>query len=197
MTGMGEGMSKIRQARIQDARDIGRIEVDTWRETYAGMLPDKVLLGMSVDRQAAFWTNELWLGANDVRVVEDRRHGVVAFGQCGPQRNPKLGFGGEVYTLYVHPEAQGSGIGRQLLMALFSRLVEQGHDSALVWVVRANPARFFYEHVGGKLSLHRPIPVGGRAVPALGYGWRDLPDVVDRFARQDPRLASGQRGVRR
>ena len=32
-------MAKVRQGRIQDAHDIARIEVDTWRETYAGMVP--------------------------------------------------------------------------------------------------------------------------------------------------------------
>jgi GNAT superfamily N-acetyltransferase len=182
-------MGIIRQARLGDARAIGRIEVETWRSTYAGMLPDRVLLGMSTQRQTASWTGFLRHRPGDVFVAqadppETGGEGrILGFGNCGPQRDQAFGFGGEVYTLYVAPESQGSGLGRQLLLALFARLVHCGHRSALVWVVRANPARFFYECLGGKLVLHRPIPVGGEPVEAVGYGWRDLPALLDRDAK--------------
>ena len=181
-------MGTIRQARLQDARAIGRIEVETWRATYAGMLPDRVLLGMSEQRQTASWAGFLRSRAGDVWVAQQPhpRSGeerIVGFGNCGPQRDGGLGYGGEVYTLYVAPEAQGEGVGRQLLLVLFARLVDCGHRSALIWVVRANPARFFYERLGGKLVLHRPIPVGGAPVESIGYGWKDLRAVIEREAR--------------
>ena len=35
-------MTVIRPARAADAAAIGRIHVETWRDTYAGMLPDRV-----------------------------------------------------------------------------------------------------------------------------------------------------------
>ena len=38
-------MSAIRHAQIEDAKAVARIEVETWRATYAGMLPDRILLG--------------------------------------------------------------------------------------------------------------------------------------------------------
>jgi ribosomal protein S18 acetylase RimI-like enzyme len=177
-------MSAIRQARLADAPAIGRIEVETWRSTYAGMLPDRVLLGMSEQRQTASWAGFLRHRPGDVYVAESgaaRR--LVGFGNCGPQRDRALGFAGEVYTLYVASDAQGAGFGRQLLMGLFTRLVHCGHRSALIWVVRANPARFFYERLGGKLVLHRSIPMNGTAVEAVGYGWTDLPALLDRDAR--------------
>ena len=44
-------MDVVRPARLEDARAIARIEVETWRSTYAGMLPDRVLLNMSERRQ--------------------------------------------------------------------------------------------------------------------------------------------------
>ncbi len=33
-----------------DAGEIARVHVDTWRDTYAGIRPDHVLLRMSTDR---------------------------------------------------------------------------------------------------------------------------------------------------
>jgi ribosomal protein S18 acetylase RimI-like enzyme len=182
-------MSVIRQAVLGDARAIGRIEVETWRSTYAGMLPDRALLGMSVQRQTASWAGFLRHRPGDVFVAQAVRSEagtegrILGFGNCGPQREQAFGFGGEVYTLYVAPESQGAGLGRQLLLALFARLVHCGHRSALVWVVRANPARFFYERLGGKQALHRPIPIGGEHVEAVGYGWRDLRALLDREAK--------------
>jgi len=183
-------VSVIRQARLTDARAIGRIEVETWRATYAGMLPDRVLLGMSEQRQAMSWASFLRHRPDDVYVAEAGGAGgrLVGFGNCGPQRDPAFAFAGEVYTLYVQPDAQGGGLGRQLLLALFARLRDGGHRSALVWVVRANPARFFYERLGGKLTLERPIPIGGRAVDAVGYGWSDLGAVLEREARSRARF---------
>jgi ribosomal protein S18 acetylase RimI-like enzyme len=176
-------MGVIRQARLGDARAIGRIEVDTWRSTYAGMLPDRVLLAMSQERRIASWAGVLRHRPGDVYVAIDQGRGIAGFGDCGPQRDGTFAFAGEVYTLYVSPDAQGRGFGRQLLIALFARLVDCGHRSALVWVVRANPARFFYERLGGKLVLHRPIPVSGTPVEAIAYGWKDLRAVIDRQAR--------------
>jgi len=179
-------MSTIRRARLQDARTIARIEVETWRTTYAGMLPDRVLLRMSTERQAGSWAGFLRQRPGDVLVAQQAQPTgdiVVGFGNCGPQRDALLGYAGEVYTLYIAPEAQGRGFGRLLLLGLFARLVQLGHRSALVWVVRANPARFFYERLGGKLVLHRPIPLGGAPIEAIAYGWMDLPALLDRQAR--------------
>jgi GNAT superfamily N-acetyltransferase len=181
----GDGTNTIRQARLGDARAIGGIEVETWRSTYAGMLPDRVLLGMSDQRQTASWAGFLRHRPGDVYVAESGAPAarLMGFGNCGKQRDAAFGFAGEVYTLYVAPAWQGTGLGRQLLLALFARLVHCGHRSALIWVVRANPARFFYERMGGKLVLHRSIRLGGEPVEAVGYGWRDLGALLDRDAQ--------------
>ena len=53
-------------------------------------------------------------------------------------------------------------------------LVAAGRTSALVWVIKANPSRFFYQRMGGKFVLTRRIRVGGELVDAIAYGWPDL-----------------------
>lgn len=155
-------------ATCRDVAAIAAVEVDTWRATYAGILEDAVLLRLSVPRQAAMWSFELrrrrvWLWREEGRVL--------GFSHGGAQRDRALPCDGEVYTLYVHPDAQGIGIGRRLLAAVFTDLVGQGVRSVLLWVLRDNPSRFFYERMGGQLMLTRDIPVGGQPVPALGYAW--------------------------
>lgn len=179
----------VRPARLADAETIARVEVETWRTTYAGMLPDRVLLGMSERRQTASWAGFLRHRPDDVRISQTVKGSVTGFGNCGAQRDSAIDFAGEIYTLYVLPDAQGNGAGRSLLLALFSRLVAMGYGSALVWVVRANPARYFYERLGGKQVMYRPIPVGGQPIEAVAYGWRDLAAVLGRHARSGDGLA--------
>jgi ribosomal protein S18 acetylase RimI-like enzyme len=179
----------VRQARLEDAQAIGRIEIETWRSTYAGILPDRTLLGMSERRQTSSWMSFLRHRPQDVWVAQNAKSELLAFGNCGAQRDGAVSFAGEVYTLYVLPDAQGQGLGRRVLLALFGRLVESGHASGLVWVVRANPARFFYERLGGHQVMHRPIPVGGEPVPAIAYGWSDLKTMLGRHARSGDGLS--------
>jgi ribosomal protein S18 acetylase RimI-like enzyme len=185
----GGAMTAVRQARLEDARAIARIEIETWRTTYAGMLPDRVLLGMSERRQTASWASFLRYRPEDVLVAQQAGAALSGFGNCGPQRDRGVDFAGEVYTLYVQPDAQGQGMGRLLLRGLFARLLDSGHRSALAWVVQGNPARFFYERLGGKQVLRRAIPVGGQPVQAIAYGWRDLETLLGRRAQSRGGLA--------
>jgi ribosomal protein S18 acetylase RimI-like enzyme len=169
---------RIRPAEASDVDAIARIEVETWRATYAGMLPDRVLVGMSERRQQGAWTGLVRFRPGDVIVVEDSDSGVIGFGNCGVQRDPSLPYAGEVFTLYVTPDSQNRGVGRRLIGALFERMQQTGKNSALIWVIRANPSRFFYERLGGKNVLTRRIRVGGEPVDAIAYGWPDLSAFV-------------------
>ena len=38
----------VRPARIEDAPAIAEVHIQTWRETYAGLMPTEMLAGLSV-----------------------------------------------------------------------------------------------------------------------------------------------------
>ena len=46
-------MSLIRPATLEDAPAIARVHVDTWRTTYAGIVPDEHLAKLSYERSQA------------------------------------------------------------------------------------------------------------------------------------------------
>jgi ribosomal protein S18 acetylase RimI-like enzyme len=165
---------RFRPAQMEDIGAIARIEVETWRATYAGMLPDRLLISMSERRQKSSWAGLVRYRPGDVIVAEQEGDGVVGFGNCGAQRDPSLPYTGEVFTLYVTPDSQNLGVGRRLVGALFDRLLEKGRTSALIWVIAANPSRYFYERMGGRLILTRHIRVAGEPVEAVAYAWPDL-----------------------
>ena len=168
----------IRPAVAADAGAIGRVYVETWGTTYAGMLADRVLVGMSEVRQSARWAQ--WFarpGKDFALVAQDRRAGVVGFASSGPvrMRTPLAGGGtGEVFTLYVLPDFQGRGIGRRLLGGAFQGLVDRRYGAALVWVLAANPARFFYESLGGRRVAEQQERLWGTELPEYAYHWPDL-----------------------
>ncbi len=164
----------IRPARPSDARAIAGLDIETWRETYPGMLPEHYLVGLSRRRREVAWREAILNDPGDVLVAVDGEGAVVGFGSCGSNRGDP-GYAGEVFTLYVAPDCQNRGIGRRLLRALFARLAAKGFASAIVWVLAANPSRFFYSRLGGREVSRKRFSVGGVFVEAAGYGWRDLP----------------------
>ena len=174
----------IRPARPGDASGIARLDVETWRATYAGVLSTAYLVGLSERRREAGWRSVILREPLDVRVAVDATGAILGFGSCGPNRGDR-GFTGEVFTLYVAPDWQNRGIGRRLLIALFRRLVAAGRRSAILWVLRDNPSRFFYERLGARQISRKPLAVGGAAVQAIAYGWQDLPGFLAEVSSED------------
>jgi ribosomal protein S18 acetylase RimI-like enzyme len=174
----------IRPARPADARGIACIDVETWRTTYAGVLSTPYLVGLSERRREAGWRSVILREPRDVRVAVDPTSAILGFGSCGPHRSDRS-YAGEVFTLYVAPDWQNQGIGRRLLIALFRRLVAAGRHSAILWVLRDNPARFFYERLGAHQVSRKSLAVGGSAIEATAYGWRDLPGFLAAVSSED------------
>jgi ribosomal protein S18 acetylase RimI-like enzyme len=167
-------MIRARAAREADAQKIADIYIETWRTTYAGSLPDRVLIGMSNERQAVYWTRAIRSGGEIVGVAEDDEAGIVAVGSAGTNRSRSSTLEGEVYTLYVQPDFQNQGIGEQLLAFLFGEIKTRGLRSAVIWVLAANPSRFFYETMGGKRVGEREEEMWGVKLREIAYGWPDL-----------------------
>ncbi len=167
---------RIRPARPADAEAIAAVHVDAWRSAYAGLIPNAVLVRMSEGAQARDWAHQLSRRrlTDSILVADLAGHGVIAFGSCGPARRSVLPQAGEIYTLYVQPEHQERGIGRALLLQLFDSLIDRGLNSAVVWVLAQNPARFFYEAMGGRRVGEKKERLWNAMLPQTAYGWDDL-----------------------
>ncbi len=162
-------MIRVRAARRGDAAAIGALHVECWRDAYAGILPDTVLLRMSAIAEGQKWAHVL-AGGETVLVAKVGDQ-LAGFGSCGAARVAVRGYAGEVYTLYVHPDHHGQGIGRQLLYAMFAELKGMGHRSAIIWVLQSNPSRYFYEAMGGRRVADRQERLWGADLPQAAYGW--------------------------
>lgn len=175
------GEIRIRPARAGDAAGIARVQVECWRDAYVGILPDKVLINLSDVRAAARLTQQI--AAQDdsgLFVVALWKRSVVGFCQGGGQRRGALPVAessesGEVFTLYVDPNFQGLGIGTAMLFRVVERMHEIGFASLVISTLAENqPARRFYEKLGGRAGEDVTSIVLGSPTTETPYYWDDI-----------------------
>jgi ribosomal protein S18 acetylase RimI-like enzyme len=81
-------------------------------------------------------------------LVAETEQDVVGFASIGPARDA-ADDEGELYAIYVLPEASGRGIGQALMAEVLSRLRRESFAEAILWVLEDNPrTRRFYELAG-------------------------------------------------
>jgi ribosomal protein S18 acetylase RimI-like enzyme len=166
----------IREARLGDAAGIAKVHVDAWRSTYRGIVPDKVLKGLSYKKREKERRDALKKNDPKYRcfVAENARKRIVGFIVAGPHRGSTARYDGEIYALYLFKEVQGRGIGKALFLRAAAWLQERGHKAALTWVLKDNhPAKGFYAAMGGAELEAKTIDIGEPLVE-ISYGWKNL-----------------------
>ena len=168
----------VRTARPEDAADLARIYIESWQDTYAGVISHALLGAMSHKGHTARWRTTIRsMGSTGaVLVAEDARYGAIGLCSLGVARDRGLGFEGEVYTLYVDPAFLGCGAGRALLGGAFDAFKERRLRSCLIWAHARNNACFFYEAMGGRRVAIRTTRLMGELTPEIGFGWKRLAD---------------------
>ena len=149
---------RVRPATLDDAAECARVHVASFEAAY-GRTRDVVQ------------TQAVWRSAFDIDcapfVAEDEGT-IVGVLSVGPSRD--VSGTGEVYVIYVHPDAWGSGAG-QLLIERAHEVLAERFDEAVLTVLAANPrARRFYERNGWTLDELRTEPhFGGEPTDVARY----------------------------
>lgn len=159
-----------------DAEALARVHVQSWRETYKGLLPDAYLARMSEAAHARRFGHALMKpGPDDVTLAAADRWGLVGYAQGGPSRR-RVADEAEVATLYLVRSAQNRGLGARLLQGAARSLSARGATSLVISVLRDNfGARGFYEHLGGEAEPARLEPgPGGGSFYEVAYRWADI-----------------------
>lgn len=167
--------SVIRDARIEDAEAVQRAHAAAWRKAYAGLIPQEVI-DQVTDPATAVEHFRRGLASSPpgtgMVVWDEPGSGPVGYATFGPGREPDPGWAGEVYAIYVHPDWQGGGRGRALLVEAGRRL----DRPFLLWVLRENAAaRGFYERLGGTLLGRDKVAERFGGIVEVAYGWASPP----------------------
>lgn len=171
----------IRKAHPNDAAGIAKVQVDSWRTTYKGIVPDDFLQQLSYKKREEIWREAT--KSTLVFVAEEENGEIVGFICGGKERSGKYdGYDGELYAIYILKEYQGKGIGTLLVKGLTKAMDEAGYSSMIVLVLDENPATYFYEALGGNLIGYDEIEIGGMPLKERVYGWRELRNLLTKLS---------------
>lgn len=170
----------IRKATIQDAEGIAYVHVKSWQAAYRRIVDQDVLDGLNIDNRIPLWKESLSDPRKDspvyVAVKEDGR--ISGFASFGPERQDKKNGAGELYAIYLLPEALRQKAGTTLVIAGVTDLIDQDFSSMLVWVLAENPSRKFYERFNPFYVKEGTLTIGKKTHTEIAYRWNDLPNLL-------------------
>ncbi len=172
---------RIRAANPADAGAMAKVHVDTWRTTYAGIVPAEYLSGLSYENRKSMWLSSLetnrWAVANFVAEADNGE--IVGFVAAGPESEGDQTYKGELYAIYIFQQHQYQGVGRGLVSAVAKQMLVDGIRSMLVWVLEDNhQACRFYESLGGEKVGRKTIEIGGIDLIEVSFGWKDIAELA-------------------
>lgn len=134
----------VRPARPGDAKDLGRIQVSTWRWGYREILPADVLGGLTDEAAADAWHAAIEEPPSPQhRVLVAVESGdPVGFTAFGPTDEREEGDPDEptvaVAALLVEPRWQRRGHGSRLSAALADHVRDDGTARVVMWIPEAD-----------------------------------------------------------
>lgn len=134
----------LRRAQEADAEGLAELHVLVWEQAYAGLMPERVFaerratIGKRVER----WRSII-KDSPAPTTVAALDGSIVGFGSAGPPRDDPPPAPEELWSLYVHADRWGQGIGHRLLAELL------GERPAYLWVLDGNDRAIgFYRRHG-------------------------------------------------
>ncbi|WP_409254236.1 N-acetyltransferase family protein [Bacillus sp. SCS-153A] len=162
----------VRKATPEDSLGIAKVQVDTWKSTYQGIVPDKYLDSMTLKSRDEKW--KAILNKGTVYVAEEKGT-IVGFSSGGSERTGNYPeFQGELYAIYILKDYQRKGLGKLLLQPVVNDLIQKNILSMIVVVLEDNPSRYFYESLGASLLDTVQAEIGGKQLLERVYGWKDI-----------------------
>lgn len=138
---------KTRQAIIEDAEAIVNVHTSTWQFSYKGFVPDEELAKKTPTPEKVQKMQEAI--QQQLFYVAEVDNQIVAFSGL----HGELGVTSEIGLMYVLPQYQSLGIGRQLFQDFLKALKYKGCKKVEVWTMKKSPQSVnFYKNMGGFMS---------------------------------------------
>ncbi|WP_239673414.1 GNAT family N-acetyltransferase [Mangrovibacillus cuniculi] len=90
----------------------------------------------------------------------------------GKENNHKESL--DLTSLYVLQEYQGLGLGKKLLMEIFTHISLLGFNKVFVDVLEDNPTCKFYEYLGAEFFARKEIEIAEEKWNLVTYLWGDI-----------------------
>ena len=164
----------FREATVADALAIAKVHVQSWRESFAGIVPQTFLDKMSVENRAKAFEKGFVVDFYKMFVAETQENGIVGFADFGKIRDNQSKFEAELYAIYLLRDVQRKGIGGKLFDLGVKYLVAQNMNSLSLTALEISPYKPFYEKMGGHLVERKTTNIEGESYATVVDGWDRL-----------------------
>ena len=181
---------KYREATVLDASGITRVQVNTWKTAYRGIIAKEYLQSLSYEDKEKNWRQRLENPTHGAKIfiAETNQNKIVGFALATLEKyNPIVAllqterFKGELCAIYVLDEFQHKKIGTELVKLVVNYLKVNSIDSMITWVLKQNPSCIFYEKLGGRSLGEQSIEIGGNRYTEIAYGWENIKNILSPF----------------
>jgi len=168
----------IRKATEEDVTGIAHVHVETWRSTYAGIIPDDYLNSLTIESRTRHWRRNLKTIHSAIFVAENANGEIIGFAAGGTEQTRDPVYQGEIYAIYILKEYQRQGIGKQLIKPILDILITKDYKNVVIWALEENVNRAFYTSMGGKLIASKTISIYGKELIQVAYAWENIHDLM-------------------
>jgi len=161
----------IRKATYSDAESIAKVHVQSWQESYKGILPESYLSNLNYQQRLPKREKILERdNPNECHFVATIGSNVIGFTDAGPCDTQSQGYRGAIYTLYLLEKYHKRGIGKLLFDASLQYLRSVNLLPCMTWVLADNKnAQRFYGSNGGIKKFEEYDCIQGKQYLEFGY----------------------------
>ncbi|MDD2377052.1 MAG: GNAT family N-acetyltransferase [Clostridia bacterium] len=161
----------IRKSKIEDSYSIAKIKVECWNVAYKGIVCDKYLSNLSIEKESKRRRNE-FKDVPPFYVYEENSiiKGFVWFGKVIEDNNTINENIFEIFAIYVNPDNKCNGIGTKLINFAKNEAKKQNYSKVYLWCLKDNlSGRKFYEKKLGKLKGETIVEIGEQDLDEVRY----------------------------
>ena len=163
------GEIRVRKATIKDIESIVKIKLNSWRETYKGIVNDEYLNNMDYQENYNKFKKEIENpNSKKQNYVITKNNKVIGYCKFAILKNDI--YDSQIYAIYIDNKFKNKGYGTILLNYVKEYLKTQKCKNMILWCIYRNyPSRFFYKKKGGKEEKKMLSVIGKQKIYEISY----------------------------
>ena len=162
---------KIRNATLEDIEQVARLHVDSWHETYAGIISQDYLDNMksNLEKRIERMKNEFNLRTMIVVTLNEE---IVGFSEFvfSNEFSKNLDIDCELCGLYIKNGYKHLGLGSIVFEYVTNLFKEQNKKKMGLWCVKENePAISFYKKKGGVFTKEKSFTIAEKEYSEIAF----------------------------
>ena len=173
----------IRPVEKADLYTFAKIKVETWNNSYKGIVDNIYLEKMDYKKTADKWLKNFNNENFIVAVSNGQIVGFCRYGNRIDELDRFKDYDSEIYAIYITTDSQRQGIGKEMIKYASNELKKQNKNKVLIWCLKDNfCARKFYEKINGIILGYKKSNIGEKYYDEIAYGYF-LEEIIQKLTK--------------